>query len=182
LIAFTIANLPGLPSSTHRANPLTPPCYTSYPTTGPKPLADTPSSSPCPDMHPSHLTLLFGTPTLPRTLTVEITAALHMASLIDAYRSHSGCILPLNPPPACEGPPLQHCPGYVSTHLRAWWAFGLQDTSTPDGFRTTEPRAKTQNSGMQNSRSVQQFGTEPPTNMPSSLGLSPPPICPAVWD
>jgi hypothetical protein len=28
---------------------------------------------------------------------VDITAALHMASLVDEYRSHSGCPLPSNP-------------------------------------------------------------------------------------
>jgi hypothetical protein len=82
-------------------------------------------------MHPSHLTLLFGTPTRPRTLTVEITAALHMASLVDAYRSHSGCSLPLNPPPACEGPPLEHCPGYESTHPSSVVGLWLAGRTSP---------------------------------------------------
>jgi hypothetical protein len=31
---------------------------------------------------------------------------------------------------ASQGTPLQHFPGNVSTHLRSWWAFGLQDTQT----------------------------------------------------
>jgi hypothetical protein len=32
---------------------------------------------------------------------------------------------------APRGAPLQHCPGYVSTHFRSWWTSVLLDTQSP---------------------------------------------------
>jgi hypothetical protein len=49
--AFTIGKLRPLRTLAVLAISSTPPCYTSYPSTSPQPLADPPSSSPCPDAH-----------------------------------------------------------------------------------------------------------------------------------
>jgi hypothetical protein len=59
---------------------------------------------------------------------VDITAALHMASLVDAYRSHQ--MSSASNPRLHPRDPLQQCPGHVSTHLRSRWTFGLQEAQT----------------------------------------------------
>jgi hypothetical protein len=70
---------------------------------------------------------------------VDITASLHMASLVDEYWSHGKCRPPPESPPASHAPPLQPSPGYVSTHLRSWWIFGLQDAQTLPALSAVVP-------------------------------------------
>jgi hypothetical protein len=45
-------------------------------------------------------------------------------------------------PPASQGPPLQHCPGNVLTHLRAWRTCGLQDEQTLPCLLTVVPSGR----------------------------------------
>jgi hypothetical protein len=73
---------------------------------------------------------------------VNIPAALHMASLADAYRSHSRCPPSPESLPVSHGPSLQHCPGHVSTQLRLQQTICLQDAQTLSALLVALPAGR----------------------------------------